>query len=92
MKKTKKIERTRQTRAGCLNSVLTWVGPGQRRLRVARTGIGGRALVEARALSRLAQEPSSSSLTRRRRVGRVVSSSHSRPARTSSWNVRRENR
>ena len=35
---------------------------------------------------------SSSMETRRRRVGREVSSSHSRPARTSSASVRRENR
>jgi hypothetical protein len=91
MKNRTKMERTRQTRAGCLNSVLTWVGPGHRRGRVARTGVGGRVLVETLALSWLAQEPSSSSLTRRRRVGKDVSSSHSRPAWTSSWKVRREN-
>ena len=38
------------------------------------------------------QEPSSSMETRRRRFGREVSSSHSRPARTSSANVRRDQR
>ena len=92
MKKRKKTERTCQTRRGCLNSVLMWRRPDQRRRAAARSGAGIRALPGAHSRSWSPQDPSSSMETRRRRVGREVSSSHSRPARTSSANVRRDHR
>ena len=87
-----KTMRTRQTRRGCLNSVLTWRRADQRRRAAGGSAPGvGRYPWPGRG-ARSPQEPSSSMETRLRGVGSEVSSSHSRPARTSSANVRRESR